>query len=196
MIDSIKGIINSKTPGYVIIDLHGLRLKVFITVATYENLPEKGQVAELLTYFNVREDLMELFGFGNEDERKMFLLLNTISGIGPRTALNILSGTQLTEFRKNIIAGDVQSLTVIPGIGNKTAKRIIVELKEKFVEDKEDNLDYLSTSENGVMGDVVIALMSLGYKRNNINLALRTLESEGELNGNIELIIKKALKKL
>lgn len=132
MIDSIKGKLFHKDPSQVVLDMNGIRLKISISAATYNSLPEKGNDAELLTFLNVREDLMELYGFGNADERNMFTMLNTISGIGPRSAMNILSGSNPHEFKKNIIAGDVKSLTVIPGIGPKTAKRMIVELKKNM----------------------------------------------------------------
>ncbi len=196
MIDSIKGDLFHKDPSHVILDMNGIRLKISITVATYNSLPEKGKVTELLMYLNVREDLMELYGFGNADERNMFMMLNTISGIGPRSAMNILSGSNPSEFKKNIIAGDVKSLTVIPGIGAKTAKRIIVELKEKFVDQDNDSLDFMTASDDAFASDAVIALMSLGYKRGQASHAIRALEAEGELDGNIEAIIKKALTKL
>lgn len=196
MIDSIKGQLFHKDPSHVVLDMNGIRLKISITVATYNGLPDKGQNAELLTYLNVREDLMELYGFGSPDERNMFIMLNTISGIGPRSAMNILSGSNPAEFKKNIIAGDVKSLTVIPGIGAKTAKRIIVELKEKFVDQDDDSLDFMASSDDGIAGDAVIALMSLGYKRGQVNQAIRALEADGELDGSIETIIKKALTKL
>jgi Holliday junction DNA helicase RuvA len=126
----------------------------------------------------------------------MFMMLNTISGIGPRSAMNILSGSNPKEFKKNIIAGDVKSLTVIPGIGPKTAKRIIVELKEKYVDQDDDNLDFMFVAEDGMAGDAIIALMSLGYKRRQVNQAIRQLEKAGELEGSIEEIIKKALVKI
>jgi len=109
MIDSIKGPIFYKDPTSVVLDMVGLRLKLSITVSTYNSLPDKGMEIELLTYFNVREDLMELYGFANHEERNMFMMLNTITGIGPRSAMNILSGSNPTEFKKNIIAGDVKS---------------------------------------------------------------------------------------
>lgn len=196
MIDSIKGTLFHKDPSHVVLDMNGIRLKLSITVATYNGLPEKGNDAELLTYLNVREDLLELYGFGNAEERNMFTMLNTISGIGPRSAMNILSGSNPIEFKKNIIAGDVKSLTIIPGIGTKTAKRIIVELKEKYVDEDDDNLDFMTSADDGVARDAVIALISLGYKRGQVNQAIRSLEAEGELDGSIETIIKKALSKL
>ena len=196
MIDSIKGKLFYKYPTYVVLDMNGIRLKLSITVATYNELPEKGQDAELLTYLNVREDLLELYGFIDNEQRNMFMMLNTISGIGPRSAMNILSGSNPKEFKKNIIAGDVKSLTVIPGIGPKTAKRIIVELKEKYVDQDDDNLDFMFVAEDGMAGDAIIALMSLGYKRRQVNQAIRQLEKAGELEGSFEEIIKKALVKI
>ena len=196
MIDSIKGKLFYKYPTYVVLDMNGIRLKLSITVPTYNELPEKGQDAELLTYLNVREDLLELYGFIDIEQRNMFMMLNTISGIGPRSAMNILSGSNPKEFKKNIIAGDVKSLTVIPGIGPKTAKRIIVELKEKYVDQDDDNLDFMFVAEDGMAGDAIIALMSLGYKRRQVNQAIRQLEKAGELEGSIEEIIKKALVKI
>jgi len=110
--------------------------------------------------------------------------------------MNILSGSNPVDFKKNIIAGDVKSLTVIPGIGAKTAKRIIVELKEKFVDQDDDNMDFMSSVDDGLAQDATIALMSLGYKRGQVNQAIRLLEKSGELEGSIENIIKKALTKL
>jgi Holliday junction DNA helicase RuvA len=196
MIDSIKGKLFYKYPTHVVLDMNGIRLKLSITVATYNELPEKGQDAELLTYLNVREDLLELYGFIDNEQRNMFMMLNTISGIGPRSAMNILSGSNPKEFKKNIIAGDVKSLTVIPGIGPKTAKRIIVELKEKYVDQDDDNLDFMFVAEDGMASDAIIALMSLGYKRRQVNQAIRQLEKAGELEGSIEEIIKKALVKI
>ncbi|MBC8322707.1 MAG: Holliday junction branch migration protein RuvA [Candidatus Marinimicrobia bacterium] len=196
MIDSIKGPLFHKDPSQVILDMNGIRLKISITASTYNALPEKGIETELLTYLNVREDLLELYGFGSSEERNMFTMLNTISGIGPRSAMNILSGSNPQEFKKNIISGDVKSLTVIPGIGPKTAKRMIVELKEKYVDEDDDNMDFMDAAEDGLAKDAVIGLMALGYKRGHANQAIRELEATGELNGTIEAIIKKALTKL
>ena len=101
MIDSIKGQLFHKDLSHVVLDMNGIRLKISITATTYNSLPEKGNDAELLTFLNVREDLMELYGFGSADERNMFTMLNTISGIGPRSAMNILSGSNPHEFKKN-----------------------------------------------------------------------------------------------
>ena len=122
-----------------------------------------------------------------------------ISGIGPRSAMNILSGTNPEEFKNQIVAGDVKSLTVIPGIGAKTAKRIIVELKEKFEVDKnvKDDLGFMDDkSDSDLMKNVRNALQSLGYKSSQINNTIKELDKVGELSGSIEEVIKKALSKM
>ena len=198
LINSINGILFSKSPTEAIIDIGGIRFKIHITVATYEVLPKKGDSVDILTHLHVKEDILDLYGFKDGDERELFFNLNLISGIGPRSAMNILSGTNPMEFKNRIIDGDVKSLTVIPGIGAKTAKRIIVELKEKFetdVIDKND-LGLVDNGDNKIIKDAANALQSLGYKSNQVNKILNDLESSGELSGGLEEIIRKALAKI
>ena len=198
MIDSIKGILVKKNPTSVIIDIGGIRLGVPITLATFEKIPDPNQAVELLTYLHVREDIMELYGFYDDHERDVFMQLNSISGIGPRSAMNILSGTDPIAFKKKIIDSDVASLTSIPGIGTKTAKRIIVELKDKFTDqDTGSDLDFLLVSgDKDKIDDVTKVLISLGYNRNAINQVIKKLVTKGSLDENIEDIIKGALKLL
>ena len=198
MIDSIKGILVKKNPTSVIIDIGGIRLGVPITLATFEKIPDPNQAVELLTYLHVREDIMELYGFYDDLERDVFMQLNSISGIGPRSAMNILSGTNPIEFKKKIIDSDVASLTSIPGIGTKTAKRMIVELKDKFTDqDTGSDLDFLLVSgDKDKIDDVTKVLISLGYNRNAINQVIKKLVTKGSLDENIEDIIKGALKLL
>ena len=198
MIDSIKGILVKKNPTSVIIDIGGIRLGVPITLATFEKIPDPNQAVELLTYLHVREDIMELYGFYDDHERDVFMQLNSISGIGPRSAMNILSGTNPIEFKKKIIDSDVASLTSIPGIGTKTAKRIIVELKDKFTDQETgSDLDFLLvSSDKDKIDDVTKVLISLGYKRSAINQVIKKLVSKDGLDENIEDIIKGALKLL
>jgi len=198
LINSINGVLFSKSPTEAIIDIGGIRFKIHITVATYEVLPKKGDSVDILTHLHVKEDILDLYGFKDGDERELFFNLNLISGIGPRSAMNILSGTNPMEFKSRIIDGDVKSLTVIPGIGAKTAKRIIVELKEKFetdVIDKND-LGLVDNGDNKIIKDAANALQSLGYKSNQVNKILNDLESSGELSGGLEEIIRKALAKI
>ncbi len=198
MIDSIKGTLVKKNPTSVIIDIGGIRLGIPITLATFEKIPDPNHAVELLTYLHVREDIMELYGFYDDHERDVFMQLNSISGIGPRSAMNILSGTNPIEFKKKIIDSDVASLTSIPGIGTKTAKRIIVELKDKFTDqDTGSDLDFLlESSDKDKIDDVTKVLISLGYKRSAINQVIKKLVAKDGLDENIEDIIKGALKLL
>jgi len=146
----------------------------------------------------VKEDILDLYGFKDDAERSLFMNLNTISGIGPRSAMNILSGTNPDEFKSRIVAGDVKSLTVIPGIGAKTAKRIIVELKEKFAADFDgkDDLGFTDDEDSLMVKDAINALQSLGYKQAQVNKTLKDLEMAGDLSGGLEEIIRKALAKM
>ena len=198
LIDSINRTLVKKNPTSVIIDIGGIRLGIPITLATFEKIPDPNQAVELLTYLHVREDIMELYGFYDDLERDVFMQLNSISGIGPRSAMNILSGTDPIEFKKKIIDSDVASLTSIPGIGTKTAKRIIVELKDKFTDqDTGSDLDFLLVSgDKDKIDDVTKVLISLGYNRNAINQVIKKLVTKGSLDENIEDIIKGALKLL
>lgn len=196
--DSISGKLFAKNPTEAIVDIGGIRFRIHISISAYENLPSIGEPVELLTHLHVKEDILDLYGFKDSAERSLFMNLNTISGIGPRSAMNILSGTNPDEFKNRIVAGDVKSLTIIPGIGAKTAKRIIVELKEKFATDLEgkDDLGFVDEDESNAVKDAVNALLSLGYKQAQVNKTLKVLERTGDLSGGLEDIIRKALAKM
>jgi len=198
MIESLKGILNKKNPTLAILDVGGVRLGVHITLSTYEKLGDVNAEVELLTYLNVREDIMELYGFFDNSERLLFKLLTSVNGIGPKSALNILSGTNPNSFKKNIINGDISSLTSIPGIGAKTAKRIVIELKDKFIDGGESvALGFqLDSDEEGVIEDVIKVLLSLGYNRNSIDKAISEIATKEVLKEDLEKIIKMTLKKL
>ena len=198
LIDSISGKLFVKNPTEAIIDIGGFRFRVNISVSAYESLPRQGEQVDLLTYLHVKEDILNLFGFKDNSERSLFMNLNTISGIGPRSAMNILSGTNPDEFKSQIIAGDVKSLTVIQGIGAKTAKRIIVELKEKFSNDLDgkNELGFTEDGDSSVVKDAANALKSLGYKAGQVNKTLIDLERDGEMPEGLESIIRKALAKM
>jgi len=196
--DSITGKLFAKSPTEAIVDINGIRFRIHISISTYESHPSVGNPVELLTHLHVKEDILDLFGFKDSSERNLFINLNTITGIGPRSAMNILSGTNPDEFKNRIVSGDVQSLTIIPGIGPKTAKRIIVELKEKFASDFDgkDELGFMESNESSSVKDAVNALLSLGYKPAQINKTLKDLEKAGDLFGGLEEIIRKALAKM
>ena len=197
MIERIIGTIVSKDSNGVVLDVNGVGLKINMSINSLESIPAIGKVTQVLTYLNVKEDILDLYGFFNNIERETFLLLISISGIGPKLALTILSGVTSDNLKNSIIAGDVPSLTRVPGVGAKTAKRIIVELKEKFISIDADNLGIVEKKEfSSHFQDVLNALLALGYKNNHAKQVCNELEKEGLMEGKLESIIKLALGKL
>ncbi len=198
MIDQLHGLVEKKTTNFAIIFVNGIGYKVMMSINGLDSLPSKGSDTVVLTYLHVREDMMDIYGFKDEKERKTVHLLISISGIGPKLALTILSGIVPSKLKDRVIAGDVTTLTSVPGVGAKTAKRIIVELKEKFMKKNEDSLGFVESelSEPQMFKDVVNALMSLGYNQNHARKACSELGKKGELSGKLESVIKKALKEL
>ena len=198
MIDQIHGMILKKTPNYAVLETGGVGLKVLSTINTLEAMPAKGKKTLLLTYLHVRDDVLDLYGFQTSRERETFLQLIGISGIGPKLALTILSGISPNKLRNRVIEGDVAAMTAIPGVGAKTAKRIIVELKEKFTKADNDSLGFeeLDQTISGLYRDALNALTALGYKHKHSNHALDKIKQSGELKGELESVIKKALQHL
>ena len=193
MIDSITGTIQRKEPTNLFIDMNGLVFNISICLKDYEELPDLNQEITILTYLNVREDLMELYGFLEHDRRNLFIQLIGVSGIGPRTAINLLSNISVAHFKENIVAEDVKSLSLIPGIGPKTAKRIILDIREKITKDKATTEDLDVSKINFTYDDIYTALSSLGYRKNQIDKAIKQLTKENSFEGNIEDVIKKVL---
>lgn len=198
MIDQIHGMILKKTPNYAVLETGGVGLKVLSTINTLEAMPAKGKKTLLLTYLHVRDDVLDLYGFQTSRERETFLQLIGISGIGPKLALTILSGISPDKLRNRVIEGDVAAMTTVPGVGAKTAKRIIVELKEKFTKADNDSLGFeeLDQTISGLYWDALNALTALGYKQKHSNQALDKIKQSGELKGELESVIKKALQHL
>ena len=193
MIDSITGIIQRKEPTNLFIEINGMVFNISICLKDYEELPDLNQEITILTYLNVREDLMELYGFLEFERRRLFTQLIGVSGIGPRTAIKLLSNISVANFKENIIAEDVKSLSLIPGIGPKTAKRIILDIREKVTKDQ-STTDGLDTSNiNFTYDDIYTALSSLGYRKNQIDKAIKQLTNENSFDGNIEDVIKRIL---
>ena len=193
MIDSITGIIQRKEPTNLFIEINGMVFNISICLKDYEELPDLNQEITILTYLNVKEDLMELYGFLEFERRRLFTQLIGVSGIGPRTAINLLSNISVANFKENIIAEDVKSLSLIPGIGPKTAKRIILDIREKVTKDQ-STTDGLDTSNiNFTYDDIYTALSSLGYRKNQIDKAIKQLTNENSFDGNIEDVIKRIL---
>jgi len=197
MIERVKGLIEKKDSNSIILVVNGVGLKINMSINGLELLPPIGKEAQVLTFLNVREDLLELYGFENRHERETFLLLISISGIGPKLALTILSGVSTNNLKNSIIAGDVPSLTRIPGVGTKTAKRIIIELKEKFISIDADQLGITEERQiSSLFRDVINALVALGYKNNHAKKVCSELEKDGLMKGKLEKVIKLALGKL
>lgn len=193
MIDSIHGIIEKKEPTNLFIKLNGFVFNVSISIRDYEKLPSVGKKIDVLTYLNVRENLMELYGFLNKDRRDLFIQLISVSGIGPRTAINLLSNVSVQNFKENIITEDIKSLSLIPGIGPKTAKRIVVEIKEKITTDSSSKRALDTSKINFNVDDIYTALSSLGYKKSQIDKSIKKLNESNSFEGNIEDVIKKIL---
>ena len=193
MIDSITGIIQRKEPTNLFIHMNGLVFNISICLKDYEQLPDLNQEITVLTYLNVREDLMELYGFLEYERRRLFVQLIGVSGIGPRTAINLLSNISVAHFKENIIAEDVKSLSLIPGIGPKTAQRIILDIREKITKDKATKEGLDVSKINFTYDDIYTALSSLGYRKNQIDKAIKQLNKENSFEGNIEDVIKKVL---
>ena len=192
MIEFLSGILYKKTPHYAIVEVNGMGYKVNCSINCYELLPELNTKVVFLIYFHIHDNNQELYGFLNEDERSLFKMLIGISGIGPKTAINMLSTVPPEEFKNRLIAGEVKMLTSLPGIGPKTARRIIVELKDEF--GKFDNED-LPLEEDCSNSDAYSALKSLGFGPKLIRNAINdVMKKNSDLS--TEDIIREALQLL
>ena len=198
MIETLSGIIQKKTPHFIVINVGGIGLRCACSITTLQNLPKEGEKCNISTYLHVREDVLDLYGFVLEEERQAFLLLIGISGIGPKLALTILSGMDTIRLKDKIVSGDVSALTSIPGVGPKTATRIIIELKDKFIKMDSDSLGFEESneSESRLVKDAIQALVSLGYKQQIASRVLRQMEKEGKVEGDLATMIKQALAKI
>ena len=193
----LKGLVDYKDPTLVVLDVNGVGYQINIPLSTYEVLPLKSKLVKLLIYYHVREDTQSLFGFATKEEKDLFLMLINISGIGPKMALTILSGATPAQFKNRIISGDVKALTFIPGIGMKTAKRIIVELREKFVGMDEELPEEITSGAVSKIGDEALrALLALGYRRGESLNAVKKAYKELGSEASIEKFIKVALSKM
>jgi len=199
MIASLKGILKSKTPTEVLIDVGGIGYAVSIPVSTSEKLDAVGTEVVLFTHLHVREDVLHLYGFASEEERSLFRLLISVTGIGPRIAQGILSGISTDEFQEHIIAGDTNALSSIPNIGKKTAERLVVELRDRLMKSGIVPGSAGARSEEGsrLRGDALQALMSLGFVRASAEKALRqALNEPGIRFASVEDLIKSALRQM
>tara|TARA_Y100001970_G_scaffold225757_1_gene278921 strand:+ start:1075 stop:1668 length:594 start_codon:yes stop_codon:yes gene_type:complete len=196
MIYQVKGKLISKENDFVVLEVGGIGLKISSTLNTISKINSKGNVL-LYTYLHVREDALDLYGFHSLLEKEVFLLLIGISGIGPKLAITILGGILPVDLKNKIISGDINALTSVPGVGLKTAKRIIVELKDKFTKMEEGSIGYSEKVDTKLYADALNALSSLGYNSKQSKLALEKVFNSIDQNKvSIEDVIKAALKKL
>ena len=192
MIDQISGKIISINDNYVVLGVGGLGLKVNISANFASKLVNEDLIT-LVTYLNVREDALDLYGFKNDSERNLFLMLISISGIGPKLAVSILSGVELDELKLNILSGDIKSLTSIPGVGAKTAKRIIIELTDKLSKTTTTELGIEDDFASKISKDVLSALVGLGYSESMATEVIKRI-NPAKSDKSIESLIKQALK--
>lgn len=186
MIANIIGqVVSNNGPELVLMTAGGVGYKIFVDSSRSDRW-SVGSEAQLLTYLVVREDALELFGFGVENERQLFLKLLSVSGIGPKSALHTLSLGEVTEINSAIARGDVEYLTKVSGIGRKTAERIVVELKSKMV-----SVNKIMDNSSAKIAEAIEGLIALGYTAANAREAVKDLSDELPT----ELIIREALKK-
>jgi len=187
MIGRITGTLAEKSPPLVLIDVAGVGYEVDVPMSTFYNLPALGERVTLLTHFVVREDAQLLYGFLTAPERATFRLLVKISGVGPRTGLSILSGLSVAELAHAVSLQDSGRLIKVPGIGKKTAERLLLELKGKL---GPDLALPASAAASETQGDIVQALVALGYNDRDANSALKALPADVGVSEGIKLALK------
>ena len=199
MITSLHGKLVDALPTQVTVDVNGVGYEVLIPLSSFDKLPAPGRDVKLLTHLAVREDAHVLYGFMSAAERELFrLLINTVSGIGPKIALNILSGMNPTAFRGAVANGDVKALSQISGVGKKTAERIVVELKDKIGAAgawEAGSAQRALSPEDRKINDAALALMALGFKQIEAQDALRAALNALGPKATVEELVRASLKR-
>ena len=193
MIGSLIGLIKEKTPSAILLEVNGIGYEISIPLSTSFQLPKVGESAFLLTHLVVRDDQHSLYGFATEEERKLFRALIKISGVGAKLAITILSGTNVTGFIQSVVNEDIDALVHLPGIGKKTAERLVMEMKDKISEISDEQQNLQDSGVNSAVAEAINALVNLGYKTKDAKNILDKIDSE-ELS--VEDLIRQALKSL
>jgi Holliday junction DNA helicase RuvA len=199
MIGQLRGVILEKQPPQLLLEVNGVGYEVDAPMSTFYRLPDVGQMVLLHTHFVVREDAHHLYGFYSREERSLFRTLLKVNGVGPKLALTILSGIDTKEFVQAILNNDTANLVRLPGVGKKTAERLIVEMRDKFNGWQEtlpnpiDNHDLKKPMTNQAIQDAISALIALGYKPQEASRAISKIE---EKNLNSEEMIRRALREM
>ena len=197
MYNYISGTLVEKFPTGVTIDANGIGYQLRIPLSTHHRLPEVGKHVKLLTHFVVREDAQQLYGFFTEEERELFRLLISVSNVGPKMAMTILSGIEIHELQQAIVDGAVPVLSAISGIGRKTAERVVVELREKIIiEEQQTRTSKKENVDDTLVADSLQALISLGYKKQDAKTAIQKVLSmhSNKEKINAEQLIRQSLK--
>ena len=194
MIGSLIGLIKEKKPSLLLLEVNGVGYEIHVPLSTSFQLPKNGESAYLLTHLIVREDQHTLYGFATEEERNLFRTLIKISGVGAKMALTILSGINVNGFIKSVINEDIDTLVHLPGIGKKTAERLIVEMKDR-IDGITDNLESSASTiaETSIAVEARNALVNLGYKNNEAKKILDNIDTNGI---SVEELLRQALKSL
>jgi Holliday junction DNA helicase RuvA len=187
MIGRIHGILIANTPPRLIVDCHGVGYEIDVPMSTLYAMPALGQTVTLLTHFVVREDAQQLFGFATDEERNAFRALIKISGIGARTALSLLSGMSVSELAQAVSLQEAGRITKVPGIGKKTAERLLLELKGKIGADLKANG---TTLETDGQSEILQALSALGYSDKEAQIALKQVPAGTPVSDGIRLALK------
>jgi Holliday junction DNA helicase RuvA len=200
MITFLSGKLIESLPTQVTVDVGGIGYEVLIPLSSFDKLPPPGHDVKLLTHLAVREDSHTLYGFMTVAERELFrLLINSVSGIGPKIAMNILSGMNPTMFRGAVAGGDVKSLSGISGVGRKTAERIVVELKDRIGAVgawEAASAQRALSPEDQKINDAVLALMALGFKQAEAHEAVRGAAAALGAKATVEEVVRACLKKV
>ncbi len=194
MIAQLAGALAYKSPDHLVVDVQGVGYQVYVSLNSFYRLPEPGQRVQLLIHTHVREDALQLYGFADREEKELFQLLLGVSGIGPRLALNILSGTPAQELQSALEAGDVARLVAIPGIGRKTAERLVLELRDKVKLLKGARQGENGQRATGFESEAISALVNLGYRRSEAERAVKAACAAGA--ADLETVIRSALKRV
>jgi Holliday junction DNA helicase RuvA len=202
VITFLQGKLIEALPTQVVVDVNGVGYEALIPLSSFDKLPQPGETVKLLTQLVIREDAHILYGFASAAERDLFrLLVNSVSGIGPKTALNILSGVSVTAFRGAVAGGDVKALSQISGVGKKTAERIIVELRDKIGPAtagwEAASAQRALAPEDQKLNDAMLALMALGFKQIDAHDAVRAASRNAGLGAKatVEDLVRACLKK-
>ena len=200
MITFVAGKLVMALPTQAIVDVGGVGYEVLIPLSSYDRLPPVGQAVQVLTHLHVREDAHILYGFMSTAERDLFrLLVNNVSGIGPKLALAVLSGMSVNNFKAAVVNGDVASLSKISGLGKKTAERIVLELKDKVgvtAAWEAASASHAPSPEQEQANEAVLALIALGYKQVDAHKTVRELQDKQPEIKTAEDLVKLALKRM